>query len=113
MPAGKFRSDHVPGKLEQLHARKRVGLRRLPVGLKVSRQIRVVHDRDIGRHLEYAATAQFAQIIDELAVILRAPFQRAIHHPPVETDIAFRAAGPAFVSVDLAVDHAGDHRLLR
>ena len=112
MAAGEFRADHLPGELEQLHARDRVALRRLPKRLELLGQLGVLHHRNVGRHLEHAAAAQFAQIVDEARVVLRAPIERAVHHAAVEADIAFGAARPGFEGVDLAVDHAGDHRLL-
>src|SRR5580704_6376194 len=42
MAAGEFRADHLPGELEQLHARDRVALRRLPKCLELSRQLGVL-----------------------------------------------------------------------
>ena len=56
--ACELRTDHVPGQLEQLHARDAVGLWRLPERLELLLHLRIVHHRDIGRHLEHAAAAQ-------------------------------------------------------
>src|SRR5262249_40702195 len=103
--ASEFRTDHIPREFEQLHARHSVRLRSLEVGPELLREVWVRKDRDICWELEHAPTAEFAELIDKHRVVLRTPFERCVHHASITTDIPFR---PAFIGVDLPMDHAGD-----
>ena len=110
MPARELGANHIPGQLEQLHTRHRVCLGCLKVCLKLLGEKLILHDRDIRRHLEYAPTAQVTQLVDKLSIVLGAPVEGRVHHPPVKTHIAVR---PALTGVDLAVYHAGNGALDR
>ena len=107
---GKLATDHVPCQLEQLHARDGVGLRRLPIGRELPGEVGVVHDRDVRRHLEYAAAAELAQFVDESAVVLRAPVESRIHEAAIEADVTLR---PMLAGVDLPVHQPADRALDR
>src|SRR5262249_59158219 len=110
VPTSELGTDHVPGELEQLHAGYRVGLWCLPVGRELLGKLRVVQDRDVGRHLEHAAAAELAQLVDESAVILRAPVEPRIHETSIEADVTL---GPRLVGVYLPVQQAADLALVR
>src|SRR5262249_8268396 len=108
--AGKLATHHVPCQLEQLHARNSVGLRRLPIGRELPGEVGVVHDRDVSRHLEHAAAAELAQLVDEFAVVLRAPVESRIHETAIEADVTLR---PMLAGVDLPVHQAANRALDR
>src|SRR5207248_7318014 len=54
--------------------------------------------------------AELSQLIDELAVVLRAPVEPRIHETPIEADVTL---GPGFVSVDLSMHQSADRALDR
>src|SRR3954468_7940731 len=104
--SGEFGPDELPCELEELHAIEGGALRRLEERGELLREPGVLHHRDVGRHLEHAASAKLPELVHEAGIVLRAPFQRRVHHAAVVAGIAL---GPALVGFDLPVHHAGDH----
>ena len=71
---------------------------------------RVFHHRNVRRHLEHAATAQFANGIDDLRVVFGAPVEARIHVAPV---VGFVLRRPVLGVLYLPGDDATKGRLQR
>ena len=70
----------------------------------------VLHDRDVRRHLQNAAARELAHLGADVIVVLGAPVDGGVHHVPVVVHIAVAQVCEV---VDLALDHAVDHAVLR
>ena len=100
--AGELGAQQVPGELEHLHALERALPGHRPVGLEGLPHLRVLHDRDIGGHLERPAAQELAHLVADLPVGHRAEVERGIHEAPVHVDIA---RGVFLMVLDLAGNH--------
>ena len=108
--AGEIAAEQIPRQLVELEAVERPlpghppqRLEGLPGGV-------VLHDRDVCRHLQNAATGKLAYLGADVIVVLGAPVDGRIHHVPVVVHLAI---AQVFEVVDLALDHAVDDAVER